>query len=717
MAIAAQGRRRPALGELARAIRRGAEEALSWLREAYTADNDRLFLWIPVFLGVGIAAYFALDFEPPLWLALAPLPFAAFAVWKTRHRSALAPLSAAILCVVAGFAAAKLRSDVVAAPVLERPMAGDLAGLVLSVETTETGTLTAVLAPSSFARLRPDELPARVRLNIRLRDAALRPGAQVELRARLMPPPEPVLPYGFDFARQSWFSSLGAVGFAYTTPVEIAPPSGGSVLTGLRMEIGDRMRSVIGGTSGSVAAALVTGERASIPDEVSADLRAAGIYHVLSISGLHMVLFAGSLFWVVRALLVLTPGLALRYPIKKWAAGIAILGATFYLLISGAAVATQRAWIMICLMFLAVLLDRPALSMRNVMLAATAILLWRPESLIGASFQMSFAAVISLIAFYESEPVRRWSSRARSAGVEAIVSRTFTYILGIALTSLVAGTATGVIAAFHFNRIAIYGLAGNMAAMPLVGVVVMPMALLSLLLMPFGLDAPALWAMGKGVDGMLAIAHEVAAWQGADRLVPAAPLSALVLTVFGGLWLTLWRAQWRYAGVLPIVLGLALWGNGPKPDILVDRDAALFAVRTAAGDLALTASRPSYTAEQWLRYEGDGRTAREAANSEFMNCDSQGCVYREKGRPAVAFSATLAAVIEDCERVDIVVAAVPVPWNVKKECASELLLDYFHFWRNGATAISFRKDDEISILTARKVRGERPWVQRSRSDQ
>jgi competence protein ComEC len=690
----------------------------SWLRASYAADNDRLFLWIPVFMGAGIAFYFGLDFEPSLWVAILPPPFAAVLAWRTRHRPLSGPVSMALLCVSIGLVAAVLRFHSVAAPVLEQPMSGEFVGLVLSAERTETGALSAVLAPVSFAGLPPERLPAKVRLNVRLRDAALRPGAEVRLRARLMPPPEPVLPNGFDFARQAWFSSIGAVGFAYTAPEEIAPPSGaGELLTVLRMKIGERMRTRIGGTSGAVAAALVAGERASIPDEVSADLRAAGIYHVLSISGLHMVLFAGSLFWVARTFLVLLPGLALRYPVKKWAAAVAILGATFYLLISGGAVATQRAWIMICLMFLAVLLDRPALSMRNVMLAATAILVWRPESLIGASFQMSFAAVIALIAFYESEPVRRWSSRPRAAGLEAAASRGIAYILGIASTSIVAGAATGVIAAFHFNRIAIYGLAGNMAAMPLVGIVVMPMALLALLLMPFGLDGPALWLMGKGVDGMLTVAHEVAGWQGADRLVPAAPLSALVIAVFGALWLTLWRARWRYAGLVPIAVGLGLWGSATQPDILIDRDAALFAVRTTDGKLALTAPRPSYTAEQWLRYEGDTRTVREAARSEFIGCDGGGCVYREEGRPVVAFPSSLAAVVEDCEKADIVAAAVPVPRRIRNECSARLLLDYFFFWRNGATTITLAPGGTFRVRTARELRGERPWVQRNRDRQ
>lgn len=686
--------------------------ALAWVRRSFAAEADRYFLWTPVFMALGIGAYFSLPFEPELWPALAALAASGFLLLAVRRRPMLALCAAALFAVAAGFGAAVWRAERVAAPVLERPLSGTLMGRVISVEKTGTGALLTVIAPHSFSSLAEDKLPAKVRLNIRIRDAALRPGAVVELRARLMPPPEPVSPRGFDFARQAWFQGLGAVGFAYSAPVERKAPGGADArLMTLRMAIGDRIRGVIGGTSGAVAAALITGERAGIPDEVSDDLRSAGIYHVLAISGLHMVLFAGSFFWAVRAALALVPGLALRYPIKKWAAAAAILGASFYLAISGGAIATQRAWLMITLMFIAVMLDRPALSMRNVVLAAILVLLWRPESLIGAGFQMSFAAVVALIAFYESDMVRRWTMGPRGYGVADWPRLAATYTLGIALTSIVAGAATGAIAAYHFNRIAIYGLAGNIAAMPVVGIVVMPMALAALLLMPFGLDAPALWAMGWGVETMLNVADEVASWGGADRLVRAAPLHALLLVTFGGLWMSLWRERWRYAGALPIILGLALWNGAPRPDVLIDRDASLLAVRAAEGSLALTSSRPDYAARQWLRYEGDGRSPREAARMEHMNCDASGCVYAGEGGYIVAFSATLDAVAEDCSKADIIVARVPVPYRMKNQCGAALLLDWFHFWRNGATELTFARDGTIEVVTARQARGNRPWVQ------
>ncbi|MBX3497229.1 MAG: ComEC/Rec2 family competence protein [Parvibaculum sp.] len=689
----------------------------AWLRGCMVADGDRLFLWTPVLIATGVAAYFAVDFEPPLMAALAAAAVLALAFIPLRQRAAVAPLAAGLLCVALGFAAASLRSHVVAGPVLERPQAGVLTGRVVAVEETETGALVAVLEPASFARLRTDELPRRVRVNIRLKEASLAPGATVSLRARLMPPPEPVLPGGFDYARQVWFESLGGVGFAYTAPEELEPPTGvTAMLVELRGRIGARIRHVIGGPAGAVSAALVTGERAAIPKAVAADLRAAGLAHVLAISGLHMMLFGGSVFWLVRAGLALVPRLALNYPIKKWAAAVALGGATFYLAISGAAIATQRAWIMIALMFVAIMLDRPALSLRNVALAAILILLWRPESLLGASFQMSFAAVVALIAFYESDRVRGLTSSPNRIGLANMPRRIGAYALGLAFTSIVAGAATGAIGAFHFNRIAVYGLAGNMAAMPLVGIVVMPMALLALLLMPLGLDAPALWIMGAGVDGMLTVAHEVASWDGADSLVADAPLHALLLTVFGGLWLALWRESWRYLGLAPMLLGLALWGAAPKHDILIDRNAALFAVRGADGRLALGAARPAYAAEQWLRHDGDRRTPREAARSPDMLCDVDGCVYRDAGRPVVAFAKTLDAAMEDCALADVVIAQVPLSRRARRECGADVVLDYFDLWREGATALTFDEDGKIIVATSLQMRGNRPWVQRKRKN-
>lgn len=686
------------------------------LADAFAAESERLFLWVPVLMGLGISLYFGLPVEPPLWLAVTALVPPALWLAVAMRQGATTVLAAVAFCLALGFALASIRTWTVAAPVLARTWTGALEGRVVGAELTERGALSVLVAPNAMEGLARHRLPARVRLQIRTKGVSLEPGETLSVRARLMPPPEPVEPGGFDYARQVWFERLGGVGFAFAAPQRVAPPPGDwtTALARLRHRITAHVQASIGGASGAVAAALITGERRAIPEPVADDLRKAGLAHVLSISGLHMVLFGGSLFWLVRASLALIPAIALRFPIKKWGAVAALLGSTGYLLISGAEIATQRAWIMISLMFVAILFDRPALSMRNVALAAIVVLSWRPESLLGASFQMSFAAVVALIAFYESPPVQRFSAalRQRTDGIFASALRFAAgHIAGIALTTTVAGFATGAYAAFHFDRIALYGMAGNMGALPIVSAIVMPMALAALLLMPFGLDGPALWLMGKGVDAVLSVAHVVAGWEGADRLVASAPMSSLVLMTFGGLWLALWRGNWRIWGVAPMLVSLAVWGSGERADVLIDREGRLAAVRMGDGRLALTSGRSSYAAEQWLRHDGDARKPAEA-KSEFLHCDALGCAWREEGRPLIAFPASVAALAEDCDMADIVVAKFGVPRRLRRQCGARTLIDRFDLWRDGAIALYFEDDGSVRVARAREFRGDRPWVQR-----
>tara|TARA_R110000868_G_scaffold1132_11_gene8673 strand:+ start:180 stop:2405 length:2226 start_codon:yes stop_codon:yes gene_type:complete len=718
----------PALDEPARrfasALLSGGQMALAGLRAAFFAESDRWFLWTPVLVGAGIALYFAAPVEPPLWLAGTALVLAGVALYAARGAqwASLAVVAAATFCILLGFAAATSRTALTAAPVLQAPWSGTLTGRLLQSEVSNKGGLTLTIAPLTMQRLSADEMPARVRLSMRIKNVELTPGETLRLRARLMPPPDPVEPAGFDFARQVWFLRIGGVGFAYSAPDHLAPPPDDLTtrIARLRSAITARVRDTIGGPAGAVAAALITGEKRAIPKKTVDDLRRAGLSHVLSISGLHMVLFAGSLFWFLRAGLAASAHLALRYPIKKWAAAAALGGATFYLAISGAGVATQRAYVMIGLMFIAILLDRPAISMRNVALAALIVLLWQPESLLSASFHMSFAAVVALIAFYETPLVQnllapnrearrsRWLTPLRYAG---------RHFLGIAFTTAVAGFATGAYSAFHFNNIEPYSMVGNLGALPLVSFIVMPAALVALVLMPFGLDGPALWVMGQGIDVMLAVAHFVSSLEGAEGLVASAPLPALVLVTFGGLWMALWRRRWRFFGVLPIVMGLMFWNSGTKPALLIDRDGKLVALRGADDTLRLSSARPAYTAEAWLRHNGDHRAPKEAASKEFRTCDVLGCIMRAEGNVLVALPTSLDAMRDDCTRADVIVTSIGMPRTLRRSCKSRLVVDRFDLWRNGAIAFTIpagevSNPENWERQTARDMRGDRPWVRK-----
>ena len=353
-----------------------------------------------------------------------------------------------------------------------------------------------------IAGLDPDRTPARVRLRLSARQgAAAEIGAWVELRAVLRPPSPPVAPGAFDFQRHAYFQRLGGVGFAVTVARRTAPP--GEVqasvfapwrlaLAGLRIEIADRIRAALDGPAGAVAAALMTGDRRAIPAHVLADMRDSGLAHLLAISGLHVGLVAAILFFGLRAALALVPKVALRYPIKKWAAAAALVGAFGYVLISGASVSTQRAFLMVGVVLLAVMVDRTAISMRLVAWAALIVLAMAPESLLGPSFQMSFAAVVALVAAYEVLR-RRLSAWRAEAGT---LRRAGLYLVGVGITTIVATAATAPFAVYHFNRFAEYGLAANLAAVPLTALWVMPWAMAAFCLMPAGLEAVALTPMG-----------------------------------------------------------------------------------------------------------------------------------------------------------------------------------------------------------------------------
>jgi len=345
---------------------------------------------------------------------------------------------------------------------------------------------------------------------------------------------------------------------------------------------------VLPGESGAMAVALVTGIRDGISAEVNEAMRVSGLYHVISISGLHMALVAGTLFGLVRGLLALVPGLALRRPIKKWSAVVALAGAAGYLVLSGAEVATQRSFIMIALVLLGVLVDRPALTLRTLAAAALAVLILTPESILHPSFQMSFAATLAIVAMYERFGREMALPPAPRAGA---VARTATgagrwLLLGIA-TSFVAGLATAPFVAFHFHRLAPFGVLANLLAMPLIAFVIMPAGLIAVLLIPFGFDAPLWLAMGWGIDGMLAIARWVAALPGAEGRVGAFGAGALLLAAAGLLLLTIPISRLKLVSVPLLAAGLVLALNVTRPDIYVDADAEAVAVRGPDGKLTI----------------------------------------------------------------------------------------------------------------------------------
>jgi competence protein ComEC len=395
----------------------------------------------------------------------------------------------------------------------------------------------------------------------------------------------------------------------------------------------------------------------------------------------------------------------LRFPTKKWAAAAALLAIFFYLLLSGTTVPSRRAFVMTGLVLLAVLVDRLSLSARSIAYAALVVMLLAPEAAAGPSFQMSFAAVAGLIAFYEAMRPRL-ADWHRHAGV---LRRAGLYLLGLVFTTMVTTVATMPFTIYHFNRFPIYSVAANALAVPITGFWILPCAVLACLLMPLGLEGPALTAMGWGIDAVTAIANGVTAWPGAVVTVPSMPPEALILMSFGGLWLCIWTRRWRWFGLAPMALGFASLLLVRPPDLLISPNASLIAVRAADGSYLLSSAKGQRMVEEtWTR-----RSAAEAgpvwpqsgsSADGRLSCTAESCLYRANGR-TVALIRDDAALTQDCAQSDLVVSAEPV----RRACAAPQVIDRFDAWRFGAHAIWLEADD-IRIATVAGWRGVRPWA-------
>ncbi len=722
--------------------------ARGWLLHNLHRENDYRtgFLWLPVAFGIGIVGYFSAAQEPLLWagplLALLVLP--AVLIARGMLRAGLLSL----LFMAMGFSAATIRTAMVASPMLEREHFGEVRGFVETIDDIRHRQRL-VLRPTAMEGLAEKDLPFRLRVGTPGKSGAM-PGDFVVAKTRLMPPSEAAMPGGYDFRRDSFFRSTGGVGYAIG-PVrkETAPTTAPLDLTlnaavdRWRNTLTDRIARAIGGDAGALSAALITGKRGLISEPANEDLRGAGLYHIVSISGLHMVLAAGVLFWSIRAGLAAIPAIALTHPIKKYAAGAAMVGATFYCIFSGSEVATERSLIMTLVMLGAILVDRPALAMRNLAISALIVLAREPEALIGPSFQMSFAAVGSLIA--ANQVWSEWKARnpelPRGRAASFLRKLGFAF-LGIAATTIVATLATAPFSAYHFHRLNPYGIIGNSLGIPLVSLVVMPAAVIGTVLVPFGLDGFVWRIMGEGVAGVLIVANWVASIENASVTAPNMQGPGFALLVAALMIFIGFRTPLRWAA-----LGLfALWGvtlrAAHAPDIVIDPTGQMALARGENGRYrVLAVGTPSrFTLAQWLPALGDARMPNDPSLRDGVRCDKTGCTTRMLDGRLLALTIRAEGLREDCRRADIVITPLsgiaacepenrpagqgkaharrdslpvarerPPAGREEPPVSRGKLLAKDHFERYGATKIISRSPSEWRLETSLDPEGQRPW--------
>tara|TARA_R100000005_G_scaffold96671_1_gene85822 strand:+ start:184 stop:2289 length:2106 start_codon:yes stop_codon:yes gene_type:complete len=673
------------------------------LLDPFLQDRTRWFLWSPALIGAGIAIYFSLQDEPSLyWIAL-PLLFS-FLIYFLRNtdKTFVSVCILSLFLVSLGFAASVLRSHMVAAPILQKQQMTELEGTILE---KSTGYKSARFVIGELTFRRSDGMPelAHIRLTSRINFADVRPGQRIAVRAILLPPPEPAYPGAYDFQRQSYFASIGAVGFTIS-PFQVVGKNQGffprlkEISAGVRARIADFVLANAPPRNAGFIIAIMTGDRSAMAEEQLEDMRASGLAHLLAISGLHMGMIGGLVFFAVRFVLVLSNRLALYYPVKKIAAISALFALLGYLFVSGMSASAMRAFIMASAVLLAICFDRRALSLRMVALAAILILLLYPESLISASFQMSFAAVFALISLYEfaGQPLGRYARRGGYA------RRALVYIVGVGLTTLVAGLATAPFAIYHFGQVAVYSILANLMAVPLMGIWVMPAVILAFIGYPIGIAFP-LDIVGYGIDLILAIAHETTSWPDSVLYLGSFSTLRLVVITLLGLWFIIWR-RWPRWLALPLLLLLLIVPTVRPPDILVSASGNLYAIRSQSGGVYFSSSTvETFEAERWQLVMGKG-----VAEPEDMpiHCDFYGCIL-VRSDDIIAFSETVQGVEEDCRRANIVISRVPAPDPCRE---AQLVIDKFDLWRSGAHSLAFGKKGEVIIKTANGLRGKRPWV-------
>ncbi|MDQ7248065.1 ComEC/Rec2 family competence protein [Dongia sedimenti] len=676
--------------------------------------------WLAVALGLGIAVYFALPVEPPLWLGGSMTAGGLVLCILFRRTPLVLIVAAALVTAAIGFSAAQVRSWAVAAPQLQDPIRfAHVTGRLAGIEPFPNA-IRATLDEVTIAELPAEATPLRLQVKIFKGSDTLKLGDRIDVLAHLQPPSPPVVPGAFDFRRQAYFQRTGATGFALGSARVVAAGEAGAFrlwIDRLRARIGQRIAELEPNSAGAMTRALTVGDQTALSKADTEAMRISGLAHLLSISGLHIGLAAGLFFFGLRGLLALIPPLALHYPIKKWSAAAAILAAGFYALLAGATVPTQRSFVMIAIVFLGVLVDRSPFSFRMVAWAAIAVMLLQPEALTGASFQMSFFAVLGLIAVFEAlrPQLTRWrggraletdwfgrvSNAVRSAGF---------WLATTMLTSVVATLMTAPFAMYHFDRISTYGVVANLIAVPLTGFWVMPMGMAALLLMPFGLDGPFWHLAARGCDGILWVAHTVSAWPYAVLVTRAMPIAALVAISLGLVVLCLMRSRARLLGLAPVLGGLATIFFVATPDLLVAGDAKLLAIKDEAGAYQLSSLRASkLAAETWLRRNGQIEAASfpspDDAGLPFFGCDGAGCVYRRNGK-TIALAQTAEALREDCTTADVVVSLVPI----RRGCGDVIAIDRFDLWRGGTHALRVEADGKLHIQSVGATLGDRPWV-------
>ena len=686
----------------------------NFLYEHTIKQKQNYLLWAPIFLSIGIGLYFSLALELP---ALLPVFFLTITsviyvflkdtpTSLTHHTIKL--IVTALLLISLGFTTAKMRTDLVMTPILEKKIkTTQLSGIIRSIEKLEKGKSSRIiLSDLDIEDLSDEKTPKKVRLRIH-KDQNIEVGQYVNLLVGLNPPSGPLIPGGFDFRRYLFFQQIGAVGFVYNEPeiLEVKVDQNKNV-EHLRHKIAAYFHEKLPQNTAAIASALIVGQKNAIADDDRQAIRDAGLAHMLAISGLHIGLFSGILFFILRFIMACIPNLALSYPIKKIAAVGALTGASFYMVLAGMTVPTQRAVIMSAIVFLAIILDRSPISLRMVAVAAFVILLMLPENILSVSFQMSFAAVTCLIHFYDITR-NLWTNLYTNSNW---IKKILLYFMSVCITTIIASIATAPFALYHFNQVSFIGSIANLIAVPLLAFIIMPFAILSLCLMPFDLANASINVMGGGIQSMLDISYWAASLPYAIIRMPAWPFMSFILLICASLWIIVWKGTGKLLAIPLFFFAIVTTQQLKMPDILISASHKLFLFKDQDGTLKTSTRRSDrFVLENWEKLYGVPLKSASLLpyKGELLNennCGETGCRFIQN-KYRISYVRYPYILKEECAWADLVISVEPVQ---KSACAAPHIIDKFDTYRSGTHAI-YLEDSDVVIHTSIDKNIQRPW--------
>lgn len=602
------------------------------LEQWWKAESTRHFLWLPVYFAAGIALYYHLPEEPPLWLL--PTQFLVMLAFALTFRPIHTPIMVGILAFLFGAAYADIRAYGYDTIILHEALSPrPVEGTVRDIERTQNG-VRLWLKQVTVDGLSAEETPAQIRLSVRIkkgREFELPPvGSTVNIRAGLMPPMGPALPNGFDFARYFYFANIGAVGYGLPPWKVVAlreQPTIADRFWSWRANLTDRIVKTLGEETGGIAAGLITGDARAIREEDFNSLRASNLYHIIAISGEHMMVIAGVIFFSLRSLLLLMPArIALRPEGKPIVAAISLVLVTIYLFVTGLPMSAVRAWVMIVLLLLSVIFRRTVDPLRSLSVAALLILLYDPASLHDPGFQLSFAATLAILALVDSPLMRALPAIERGPIRSALY-----WLRAMVLVSVVAEAATMPLVISMFNNVSPYGVFANALATPLVSLFLMPVVALFFILLPLGLTDWALWLLKQGILALMGLSQWVASFPHAQLFSPSLPGWGVACFAFGLLWICLWQTRVRRYGVIPAIIGVMSLLTVHSPDMLVSNTLKQIAFRTDDGYVLARGRTNSMIAELWANGLGY-KELKKASEPEWICDDAKNCVAGVMGR-------------------------------------------------------------------------------------